>query len=444
MEIFRARLARVQAMMDPDGILVVPSAPPAIRNRDTHYSYRAHSDTIYLAGVNEEELSLIILKDAVHVFAQVRDPERERWVGRVRGHEFYLERFGRHTSAAHEPGAFEKKFSELIQGKKILYYDFGQYPELDRVLFKALNDAANYSRRGITAPRVISRASEILHACRLKKDAFDLDNMRAAAKISSAAHNRAQDLIEQAPGSLSEFEVKALIEHEFMRSGADRLAYPSIVAAGANATVLHYEGTDGMAKQGDFILIDAGAELNGYASDITRTTLVGGKARGSALQKELYEITLAAQRAAIGKTRTGATIDDVHHAAIDVLAQGLLDTGFFEKVPLRKKGEKPDPATLTRLSSLDEVKELEYYNLFYMHRTSHYLGLDVHDVGDYFVSGKSRPLEPGMVITVEPGLYFPEEYDFIRPEARGIGIRIEDDVLVTDSGNEVLTSACRS
>ncbi len=448
MDIFRDRIKRVQGRMAPDSIMVLPAAPAKVRNRDTHFPYRAHSDMIYLAGVNEEELSLVLTNDAVHVFAQVRNPERERWVGRVNGHEFYLHRLGNAGDLkvfAYADGEFEKQTAELLKGRKTLYYDFGENTDLDRRLFKTLNELTLSSRRGVTSPQAVVRASTILNECRLFKDVHDLENMRRAAAISAAAHNRAQDAIAAAgKDGISEFDVKALIEQEFMKAGADRLAYPSIVAAGANATVLHYEGTAGRANPGDFILIDAGCEVQGYASDITRTTISGGRGAGSALQRDLYDLVLAAQKASIEKTRTGISVEEVHQAAIDILASGLLGMGFFEKVPLRAKDGKVDPKQMTRLTSLAEVKELEYYNLFYMHRTSHYLGLDVHDVGEYYKDGKSRALEPGMVITVEPGLYFPEEYDFVRKEALGIGIRIEDDVLVTAAGNEVLTSACRS
>lgn len=448
MDIFFERLKRVRAQLPPDGVMVIPAAPAAIRNRDTHYPYRAHSDLIYLTGVNEEELALVLTRDAVHVFAQERNPERERWVGRVRGHTFYLERLGRVgecETSVYLSSEFEKRLPDLLKGKKTLYYDFGLDTDLDRRIFKTLHELALFSRRGIGAPQSVTRAAAILSECRLFKDDHDLANMRRAAAISAAAHNKAQDFISGAnKAGVSEFEVKALIEHEFMRAGADRLAYPSIVAAAGNATVLHYEGTSGRAQAGEFILIDAGCEFEGYASDITRTTVTGGRDAATPLARDLYDLVLAAQKAAIAATRAGNSIDTVHQAAVDILAAGLFEMGFFDNVPLRVKGGPSDPQKMTRVASLAEVKELEYYNLFYMHRTSHYLGLDVHDVGDYYSDGKSRSLAPGMVITVEPGLYFPPEYDFVRGEARGVGIRIEDDVLVTANGNEVLTSACRS
>lgn len=446
MPIYGNRIQRLQKRMQPDSILLIPAAPAAIRNHDTHFPYRGHSNTLYLTGVNEEELALVITPQTVHFFAQTRNPERERWVGKVRGHDFLCEQLAAPglDIFSHDAADFKKVSGDLFKGCKILYYDFGVYADLDRHFLTTLNDMANLSRRGAVAPRTIIRAAEILHECRLFKDDADLAAMRRAATISSAAHNLVGDFIAGAASPLHEYEIKAMLEREFMHAGADRLAYPSIVAAGENATVLHYEGSSGRAAPGDFVLIDAGCEVDGYASDITRTTAVGGWGKAIGLKRELYDLVLEAQRAAIGKTKTGVSVDEVHHAAVHVLTEGLFRLGLFNNVPLRRQGEKPLTGQLTKVASIEQAIELEYYNLFYMHRTSHYLGLDVHDVGDYFVHGKSRSLEPGMVITVEPGLYFPPEYDFLSAGVRGIGIRIEDDVLVTEKGNEVLTSACRS
>lgn len=445
MQVFGERIQRVQKKMLPEALLVIPAAPHAIRNRDTHYSYRGYSDTLYLTGVNEDELSLIITNESLFIFAQTRDAERERWVGKVCGHDFFLQRFSASPfkTEVFEAKQFERQFAELAKGRDILYYDFGLQSDLERRLLAVLHEMALYSRRGQKGPRQIIRASEVLHELRLKKDPYDLEVMRRAAAISSAAHNAAAERIALAAGPIGEYEIKALIEHEFMVRGADRLAYPSIVAAGDNATVLHYERTQGTANPGDFVLIDAGAEVEGYASDITRTTPAGGFSKASALQKDLYDLVLAAQKAAIAAAKPGTTIEAVHTAAQHVLAGGLLHLGFFKNVPVRKKSEG-DSQKFASPANLEEVMSGEYLMHFYMHRTSHYLGLDVHDVGEYFADGESRPLEPGMVITIEPGLYFPADYDFIKPEARGIGIRIEDDVLIADSGNEVLTAACRS
>jgi len=444
MQIHAQRVQRLMAAMRDDSILLLPAAPATIRNRDTHFPYRASSDILYLTGVNEEKLSLLVANDTLHIFAQERDPMRERWVGYVKGHEYFREYFATLgvDVKVHGVGRFETEFREQIKGKKCLYYDTGVSPATDTLLLGALAELAAAARRGVAVPDTIIRASSLLSELRLFKDASDLVHMRRAATIAASAHNKARELIHATHGELSEFQVKALIEHEFMVAGADRLAYPSIVAAGANATILHYEGTSGAASPGDFILIDAGCEVEGYASDITRTNSVGNSA--SPLQRDLHALVLSAQRAAIAAAVRGTTIDAVHAAAVDILSDGLLTMGFFKSVPKRQKGEAPLDSELVNVTSRDEIREAEYYNLYYMHRTSHYLGLDVHDVGDYYEQGKSRALQPNMTITVEPGLYFPREYHFIADEARGIGIRIEDDVLVTADGNEVLTSACVS
>jgi Xaa-Pro aminopeptidase len=443
--IFAERVQRVQQRMHENALLFVPAAGARIRNRDTHYRYRAHSDTLYLTGVNEEELSLFITNDALHICARTSDPERERWTGKVRGHDFFVERFGNGpyeltVSAATD---WEKKLAELARGREILYYDFGVDGETDKRVLGQLAELSQYARKGIYAPRTITRASEILAQLRLIKDSHDLATMRRAAEISASAHNAVQDFLTSVARAVTEYEVKAMIEHEFMRQGADELAYPSIVAAGANATVLHYEGTGGRAEVGEFMLIDAGAEYEGYASDITRTTPVGGFSAVPGIKRELYDVVLAAQKAAIVHARPGNTVEAVHLKAVDVLCEGLLRLGLFDRVPDRSSGSE-DRNRLISLRSREQIAEHDYHTYFYMHRTSHFLGLDVHDVGDYHIAGKSRMLEPGMVITVEPGLYFPPEYDFLVPEVRGIGIRIEDDVLITSEGNEILTAACRS
>jgi Xaa-Pro aminopeptidase len=386
MNIFCERVVRVRQKLGPDSVMLIPNAPAKIRNRDTHYPYRAHSDIIYLTGVNEEELSVVLTPDELHIFAQVRDPARERWVGKVKGHEFFLERFNHLDGKVilHESRGFRKSFDEIVKGKKTLYYDFGGDFRLDNEIFGILNDVASNPRKGAFAPRQVIRAAEILNELRLFKDVHDLESMRIAARISAIAHNAVTEKIGNS-GRVSEFEIKALIEHEFMRQGADRLAYPSIVAGGANATVLHYEGTGGGAETGEFMLIDAGAEYSGYASDITRTTIVGGRNKSSQLKRDLYDLVKHAQTQAIAKSMTGETIHAVHEAAIDVLATGLMEMGFFKNVPLRHKDkvtgniEEVKERTLTSVDSLDQIRELEYFNLFYMHKTSHYLGLDGHD-----------------------------------------------------------------
>lgn len=444
MTVFAERVLRVQQSMREQALLFVPAAKIRVRNRDTHYRYRAHSDTLYLTGVNEEELSLIITNDALYIFALQAEPERERWTGKVKGHAYFLDLFAKapfklEIAAAHE---WPPKLAELSRGCKVLYYDFGSDAELDSRVFAQIADSPQFARKGIYAPRSVTRAYELIAPLRLIKDDHDIAQMRKAAALSASAHNTAIDFISSATRPLSEFELKALIEHEFMRQGADQLAYPSIVAAGENATILHYEQSSHTAKVGDFVLIDAGAEYHGYASDITRTTPVGGFSAATEIQRDLHALVHRAQRAAIAIAKPGTTIEEVHQTAVDTLVEGLLALGLFRRVPDRSSGEE-DIRSLISLKSKEEVAEHDYHTLFYMHRTSHFLGLDVHDVGDYHQEGKSRSLQKGMVITIEPGLYFPPEYDFLPNDVRGIGIRIEDDILITDTGYEVLTAACR-
>lgn len=447
MSIFIERVRRLQNAMAQNSLLLILAAKPAVRNRDTHYRYRAHSDTLYLTGVNEEGLTLALTPEKLFVFAAQHDNERERWTGKVCGHDFFRERFNEKNFEVEVLDTKEwlTKFIDIARGKEVLYYDFGVDFDRDKKVFSALSENPQFARKGVYTPRTIMRASTLLSEQRLIKDAGDLTRLRQAARISSHAHNRTKEFIESASDVLSEFAVKAFIEHEFMASGADELAYPSIVAAGANATVLHYEGAKGRASSGEFFLIDAAAEFEGYASDITRTTAVGGIDKVPAFARSMHALVKQAQNDAIAASLAGATIDAVHSAAVEVLSRGLYEAGFFNRVPLRNnETNKFVAAEMTRVSSVEEAIEKKYYELFYMHRTSHFMGLDVHDVGDYFVDGKSRALEAGMVITVEPGLYFPPEYDFLLPEARGVGIRIEDDVLVTAEGNEILTAECRS
>lgn len=445
MNSFAQRVRRVQNAMDDNSLLLIPTAKPATRNRDTHYPYRTHSDIIYLTGVNEAGLTLLLTNDALFIFAATEDPERERWTGKVQGHDFFRKTFeDLNCKVEVRPsGEWRKEIENLSRGRKTLYYDFGEDTQRDKTVLETLSEIPQAARKGLYAPRTLKRAATILSELRLIKDAGDIAALKKAARISSLAHNQTKDFIENAETPLTEFEVKAFIEREFMAGGADQLAYPSIVAAGNNATVLHYEKTSGRANSGEFFLIDAAVEFEGYASDITRTTAVGGIDKAPAFARSMHALVKQAQKEAIGASLVGATIDAVHEKAVEVLSRGLFEAGLFERVPQRNAEGKFLSAEMTRVSSLEEVKEKKYYELFYMHRTSHFMGLDVHDVGDYFVEGKSRALAPGMVLTVEPGLYFPAEYDFLLPEARGVGIRIEDDVLVTAEGNEILTAECR-
>ncbi len=409
----RARLA--QAMQG--GIAVLPTAPERVRNRDTHYPYRYDSHFYYLSGFPEPEAVLVIVAGAQPrslLFCREKNEERETWDGFRFGPQAAQERFG--FDEAHPIAALDAKLTELLADQPALYYPVGADAAWDARAIGWLNAVRAQARAGIAAPERVQDVLALVDEMRLVNDAHELGLMRRAAAISALAHRRA---MQAARAGRFEYELEAELLHEFRRSGAQFPAYWPIVASGANACVLHYVSNDAALLDGDLVLIDAGCELAGYASDITRTFPVGK--RYSPAQREVYELVLAAQAAAMQKIRAGAAWNDPHDAAVRVLAQGMLDLKLL-------------------CGGLDEVLEKETYKRFYMHRTGHWLGLDVHDPGDYKRAGKWRSLAPGMVLTVEPGLYI-RSADDVPERLRGIGVRIEDDVLVTADGCEVITAA---
>ena len=407
----RARLA--QAMQG--GIAVIPTAPERIRNRDTHYPYRFDSHFYYLAGFPEPEAVLVIVAGARPrslLFCRDKNVERETWDGFRFGPEGARERFA--FDESYPITELDARLTGLLGDQPALYYPVGADAAWDARAMGWLNAVRANARAGIGAPERVQDVRALIDEMRLIKDAHELGIMRRAASISAGAHRRA--IRAARPGGF-EYELEAELLHEFRRNGAQFPAYWPIVAGGANACVLHYVSNDAALRAGDLVLIDAGCELAGYASDITRTFPVS--LRFTPAQREVYEIVLAAQAAAIEKIRAGNAWNEPHDAAVRVLARGMLD--------LKLVG-----------GSLDEVLEKETYKRFYMHRTGHWLGLDVHDAGDYKRAGKWRSLAPGMVLTVEPGLYIRAAADVPEP-LRGIGVRIEDDALVTESGCEVIT-----
>jgi len=409
----RAGLA--QAMQG--GIAVLPTAPERVRNRDTHYPYRYDSHFYYLSGFPEPEAVLVIVAGAQPkslLFCREKNEERETWDGFRFGPEAAQERFG--FDEAHPIAALDAKLTELLADQPALYYPVGADAAWDARAIGWLNAVRAQARAGIGAPERVQDVRALVDEMRLVKDAHELGLMRRAAAISALAHRRA---MQAARAGRFEYELEAELLHEFRRSGAQFPAYWPIVASGANACVLHYVSNDAALRDGDLVLIDAGCELAGYASDITRTFPVG--ARFSPAQREVYELVLAAQAAAMQKVRAGNAWNEPHEAAVRVLAQGMLDLKLLA-------------------GSLEEVLEKETYKRFYMHRTSHWLGLDVHDAGDYKRAGKWRTLAPGMVLTVEPGLYI-RAADDVPERLRGIGVRIEDDVLVTEGDCDVITVA---
>ena len=411
-----ARRARLAAAMG-GGVAVVPTAPERARNRDTHYPFRFDSHFYYLCGFPEPEAALVIVagdRPRSLLFCREKNEEREIWDGFRYGPAAAREHFG--VDEAYPIAELDARLADLLADQPCLHYPMGADASWDARAMGWLNAVRAKARAGVAAPERAADIRALVDEMRLVKDASEIALMRRAADISAAAHRRA--IAAAAPGR-HEYELEAELLHEFRRRGAQAPAYGSIVAGGPNACVLHYVSNDARLQEGDLVLIDAGCELDGYASDITRTFPVGP--RFSAAQREVYEIVLAAQAAAVAATRPGRTWNEPHDAAVRVLAQGMLDLKLLQ-------------------GSLDEVLEKETYKRFYMHRTGHWLGLDVHDAGDYKKNGQWRPLVPGMVLTVEPGLYI-RAADDVPAALQGIGIRIEDDALVTETGCELITAA---
>jgi len=399
------------------GIAIIPTAPEVARNSDTHYDYRHDSNFYYLSGFTEPEAVLVLIAGSnpqTILFCRDKNLEREIWDGHRYGPSAAKKNFG--FDAAYPINQLDEKLSELMNDQPVLYYPVGANMAWDRRIIKIRNGVSEKARSGIRAPDEIHDVRTLINEMRLFKDRHEIGIMRRAAAISTEAHKRAMRFT--CPDKF-EYEVEAELLHEFCSKGARHPAYTSIVAGGANACTLHYVGNNARLKDGDLILIDAGCELEGYASDITRTFPVNGKF--SAAQKDVYEIVLAAQASAISAAKPGRTWNAPHDAALRVLAQGFIDLKLCK-------------------GSVDKVLEKEEYKNFYMHRTGHWLGMDVHDVGDYKIDGKWRKLEPGMLLTVEPGCYI-RPSDKVSMNLWNIGIRIEDDVLITSKGNDVLTNA---
>jgi Xaa-Pro aminopeptidase len=413
--IYRKRRERLAAAMGA-GIAVIPTAPERIRNRDTHYPYRFDSHFYYLTGFTEPEAVAVVVggeSPRALLFCREKNEEREIWDGFRYGPGAARERFG--FDEAYPVDELDERLAALLENQPALLYPVGADAAWDARAIQWLNAVRARVRAGIAAPERLQDVRGLVDEMRLVKDAHEAGLMRRSARIAAAAHRRAMQAAR--PGRY-EYEVEAELAYEFRRGGAQFPAYWPIVAGGANACVLHYVSNDALLADGELLLIDAGCELDGYASDITRTFPVNG--RFSPAQRDVYDVVLAAQLAAIGAVRPGAGWNAPHDAAVRVLAQGLLDLGLLR-------------------GGLDQVLEKETYKRFYMHRTGHWLGLDVHDAGDYKQGGEWRALAPGMALTVEPGLYI-RAADDVPARLRNIGIRIEDDVLVTASGCEVLTS----
>ncbi len=410
------RRKRLQGLMQR-GIAVIATAPEVARNADTHYDYRHDSHFYYLSGFAEPEAVLVLIagdKMQSILFCREKNAEREIWDGFRYGPDAAAQTFG--FDAAYPIALLDEKLAELMANQPVLYHPVGADAGFDARLLRLREAVKAKARTGVRAPAEIRDVRELLDEMRLIKDGHEQDCMRRAAQISGAAHRRA--MRHTRPG-MFEYEIEAELLHEFCRHGARHPAYTSIVAGGANACTLHYVGNNARLHDGDLLLIDAGCELESYAADITRTFPVNG--RFSPAQRAVYEVVLAAQAAAIAAAKPGKLWNAPHEAALRVLAEGFIDLKLCR-------------------GSVEAILESESYKQFYMHRTGHWLGLDVHDVGDYKRANDWRPLEPGMVLTVEPGCYI-RPTDNVPMELWNIGVRIEDDVAITATGNEVLTVA---
>jgi Xaa-Pro aminopeptidase len=400
------------------GVAIFASTPVAVRNNDVEHEYRQDSDLYYLTGFDEPESVLLLTSEhpehRVVLFVRPRDKDRETWDGPRAGLEGAKADFG--ADAAFPIAELAKQLPEYLKDVHRLHYRIGADRAFDSVVLDAIAEVKRKARTGVSAPREIVDPSVVVHEMRLRKSAVEIDVMCKAAAITAEAHAAAMQLAR--PGRF-EYEVEAEILRVFRARGAERPAYGSIVGSGPNATILHHRRNDRRMQEGDLLLIDAGAEYGYYACDVTRTFPVSGSF--SPEQRALYQIVLDAQKTAIESVRPGVTVPHVHAAAVEVLVAGLVDVGILE-----------GPAS--------QALESESYKPYYMHRTSHWLGMDVHDVGDYHVHRRPRLLEPGFVLTVEPGLYIAAGSP-CDPKWHGIGIRIEDDVLVTDLAHRVLTDS---
>ena len=415
---YARRRKALMAQMEPNSIAILPAAAVAIRNRDVEYLYRQDSDFQYLSGFPEPEAVIALIPGREHgeyvLFCRERNPEREQWDGLRAGQEGAIRDFG--ADDAFPISDIDDILPGLIEGRDRVYSAMGSNAEFDRRLMEWINVIRSKARMGAQPPNEFVALDHLLHDMRLYKSAAEVKVMREAAEISARAHVRA---MQACRAGLHEYSLEAELDYEFRKGGAKMPAYGSIVAAGRNGCILHYQQNDAPLKDGDLVLIDAGCEIDCYASDITRTFPVSGQF--SAEQKAIYELVLKAQEAAFAVIAPGKHWNHAHEATVQVITEGLVELGLL-------KGE------------VSELIESEAYRAFYMHRAGHWLGMDVHDVGEYKVGGQWRVLEPGMALTVEPGIYIGADNPNVAKKWRGIGVRIEDDVVVTRQGCEILTS----
>ncbi len=413
---FARRRKRLIQMMDKDSVAILPAAPIRMRNRDVEYAYRPDSDFFYLTGFAEPEAVMVIVPGRSHgeyiLFCRENDPVMETWNGPRAGQDGAIEKYGADDSFPIDD--IDDILPGLLENKSRVFYTMGIHKDFDQRLIGWVNRLREQSRAGIHTPGEFVAIEHHLHDMRLYKSSYEITRMRRAAKISAKAHIRAMKACKP---TMNEYQIEAELQHQFGTQGARFSAYSSIVGGGKNSCILHYVENSAELNDGDILLIDAGCEVECYASDISRSFPVNGVF--SKEQRALYQLVLNAQYAAIEQVQPGNHWNQPHEAAVKVLTKGLIKLGLIKSTPAKA------------------IKE-ELYKKFYMHRTGHWLGMDVHDVGDYKIEDQWRVLEPGMVLTVEPGLYV-AAMKGVAKKWHNIGIRIEDDVLVTKNGHDVLS-----
>ena len=421
----KSQLKEFMRRMDKDSVAIIPAAREAVRSHDTHYRYRQNSDFFYLTGFEEPDAIAVITPSRdkkFTLFVRPRDLDQEIWTGYRAGVEGAVSDYG--ADAAFKIDEFDEKLPEILDGPATLYYAFGHtLAEIDQKIIRQLTTFRESNRRPYEPPTAIVDPSSILHEMRVLKTPEEIEIMQRAADIAAEAHVEAMKTVR--PGMM-EYEVEAMIEAYFRKQGSAGASYTSIIGGGGNATILHYIDNKDELKDGDLLLVDAGCEYKGYASDITRSFPVNGKY--SDAQREIYDVVLETQKSCVDMVRPGMRLEDLKTHSIEMLTEGMVRLGLLKGDPKKLIAEKK-------------------YMQFYMHNLGHFLGIDVHDAGRYYFKGESRPAEPGMVMTIEPGLYvspdtsrIPDGFNKDIPaKYLGIGVRIEDDVLVTENGSRVLT-----
>lgn len=405
--------------MDDNSIAILCAQNEVIRNGDAHFPFRQGSDFYYLTGFNEPDSAMVLVKENNHcryfLFSAERDPKQERWTGKRAGQDDAVKKYG--ANDAYPIEQLEGKLAQLLEDRNAIYYPIARDPYCDEIIMKLMGSIYDKQRKGIEAPGKLMDLDTIVHSMRLIKSPYEIEMMQKAVDISVVAHRRAMTFCK--PG-LYEYQLEAEMMHEFYRQGSRSPAYSSIVAGGENGCVLHYIDNDDLIEDGDLMLIDAGAEYENYAADITRTFPVNGQFTPE--QRLIYELVLDAQRGGINQVKPGTPWPKIQAVIVEILTEGLLELGILQ-------------------GKLHDLIEKQCYRDFYMHNSGHWLGLDVHDVGPYKHDQQPLLLQPGMVLTVEPGIYIDPSHDDVEQKWRGIAVRIEDDVLVTDKGHRILSEA---